>query len=91
MKNDNIYVYLEPLVEELKTLWKGVWTIVVTRADGFQTFLLKTICMWNTHEHPTYGLFMECQVKGYMACPLCGPNMDTICSSHLKKNMYFGH
>ncbi len=77
MKNDNIYVYLEPLVEELKTLWKGVWTIVVTRADGFQTFLLKTICMWNTHEHPTYGLFMECQVKGYMACPLCGPNMDT--------------
>jgi hypothetical protein len=31
------------------------------------------------------------QMKGYMACLLCGLNMDTWCSSHLKKNMYFGH
>jgi hypothetical protein len=77
MKNDNIDMYLEPLVEELETLWKGVWTIDVTRVDGFNYFLLKAICMWNIHDYPTHGLFMGCQVKGYMACPLCGPNMDT--------------
>jgi hypothetical protein len=59
MKNDNIDVYLEPLVEEFKTLWKGVWTIDVTRVDGFQTFLLKAICIWNIHDYPTYGLFMN--------------------------------
>ncbi len=77
MKNDNIYVYLKPSVEESKTLWKGVWIIDVTRAYGFQTFLLKAICMWNIHDYPTYGLFMGHQMKGYMACLLCGLNMDT--------------
>jgi hypothetical protein len=38
MKNENIDVYLEPLVEELKTLWKGVTIIDVTKVDGSQTF-----------------------------------------------------
>ncbi len=47
------------MVEELKTLWKGVWTIDVTRANGSQTILLKAICMWNIHDYPTYGLFMN--------------------------------
>lgn len=91
MKNENINVYLEPLVEELETLWKGVTTIDVTKVDGSQTFLLKAICMWNIHDYLAYGLFVRCQVKGYMACPICGPNVDTRHSSHLKKNVYQGH
>ncbi len=41
--------------------------------------------------YPTYGLFARCQIKGYMTCPLCGPNVDTRGSSHLKKNVYLGH
>jgi hypothetical protein len=91
MKNDNIDVYLEPLVEELETLWKRVTTIDVTRVDGSQTFLLKAICVWNIHDYLAYGLFAGCQVKGYMACPICGPNVNTQQTSHLKKNVYQGH
>jgi hypothetical protein len=43
------------------------------------------------HDYPAYGLFVGYQVKGYMACPLCGPNVETRCSIHLKKNVYLGH
>jgi hypothetical protein len=60
MKNENIDVYLEPLVEELETLWKGVTTIDVIKVDGSQTFLLKAICMWNIHDYLAYGLFARC-------------------------------
>jgi hypothetical protein len=31
MTNENIDVYLKPLVEELNTLWKGVTIIIVTK------------------------------------------------------------
>ncbi len=30
-------------------------------------------------------------MKGYLACFLCGLDMETRCSSHLKKNVYLGH
>jgi hypothetical protein len=91
MKNENIDVYLEPLVAELKTLWKGVTIIDVTKVDGSQTFLLRAICMWNIHDYHAYGLFVKCWVKGYMACLVCGPEVDTRHSSNLKKNVYQGH
>jgi hypothetical protein len=32
-----------------------------------------------------YGLFVGCQIKGYMACLLCSPNVDARLSSQLKK------
>ncbi len=53
--------------------------------------MLKAIYMWNTHDYLAYGLFTGYQVKGYMSCLICGPNMDTWCSSHLKKKVYQGH
>jgi hypothetical protein len=91
VKIENIDVYMELLLKELEMLWKGVITIDVTQPQGSQVFLLLAICVWSIHDYPTYGLFAGCQVKGYMACPLCGPNVDTRCSSHLKKNVYQGH
>jgi hypothetical protein len=35
IKNENIDVYLQPLVEDLEELWEGVPTIDVTRPHGF--------------------------------------------------------
>jgi hypothetical protein len=79
------------LVDELQKLWVGVLVVDVTRLEGFQAFLFKVICMWSIHDYPAYGLFLGYHVKGYMACPLCGPDVDTKCSSHLKKNVYLKH
>jgi len=72
-------------------LWGGVMTIDVTRLEGSWSLCFKVICMWSIHDFPAYGLFARCHAKGYMACPLCGPNVDTQHSSHLKKNVYQGH
>jgi hypothetical protein len=52
---------------------------------------LWNICMQNIHDYLTYGLLVGCQMKGYMACPLRDPMVDTRCSSHFKKNVYQGH
>jgi hypothetical protein len=51
-------------------LWNGVKTY-----DSLQkaTFNLKVMCMWNIHDFPTYGLFVECVTKGNVGCPSCGP------------------
>ncbi len=63
MKNENIDVYLQPLLEKLEMLWAKVMTIDVTRPKGSRSFCLRTICMWSIHDFPTYGLFAKCQVK----------------------------
>jgi hypothetical protein len=57
----NVDVYLEPLIEELHILWKGVSTF-----DAHQgvTFSLKAMCMWNIHDFSAYGLFIGCVTKG---------------------------
>jgi hypothetical protein len=60
IKNDNIDVYLQPLVEELKTLWEGVNTIDVTRLERSNSFCLRAICMWNINDFLAYGLFARC-------------------------------
>ncbi len=91
IRNENIDVYLEPLLEELEILWRGVRAIDVTKPEGSQAFVLKALCMWSLHDYLAYGLFVGCQVKGYMACQLFESNVETQHSIHLKKNLYFGH
>jgi hypothetical protein len=53
-KVKNIDTYLALLVDELKTLWNGVWAY-----DGRKTtrgtprvFKMKAICMWIMHDYP---------------------------------------
>ncbi len=45
MKNDNINVYLEPLVEELEKSWTRVPIVDLTRPQRFQSFVLRAICI----------------------------------------------
>jgi hypothetical protein len=63
-------VYLQPLVEELEWLCEGVKIVDVTRLKESNSFCLRAIYMWNIHDFLAYDLFVGCQVKGYMACPL---------------------
>jgi hypothetical protein len=91
IKNEYIDVYLQSLVEELEELWKGVKAYNVTRPKCSFESMLRVICMWSLHDYIAYGLFVDYQTKGYFACLLCGPKVDTKHSSHLKKNVYLGH
>ncbi len=47
MRSENIDVYLEPLLEELEILWRGVRAVDVKKLKRSQAFVLKTLCMWS--------------------------------------------
>jgi hypothetical protein len=67
--SSNVDVYLQPLVDELHVLWKGVkaWDAYLGAS-----FSLRTMCMWSIHAFPSYGLFASCVTKGHVGCPPCG-------------------
>ena len=102
VKEDNIHVYLAPLIEELQRLWKGVMTTdgsVLENASSSEgsiystnpNFNLRAILMWSIHDFPAYGLLAGQVTKGYRGCPPCGPHVSTRRSKSLGKNVYLGH
>lgn len=65
----NLDIYLRPLIDELKVLWK----------DGLQTwdvatkinFNLRETVMWTINDFPTYGMLVGWSTHGKLACPYC--------------------
>ena len=66
---NNIDVYLEPLIEELKILWEvGVETFdTLTK----QNFNLRATLLWTISDFSTYANFSGWSTKGKLACPSC--------------------
>jgi len=64
MKITNFDVYLEPMVEELHKLWKGVKRLDVLQVQRRREFNLKGILNWIIHDFPGYGLLSSCQHQG---------------------------
>jgi hypothetical protein len=64
----NVDVYLQPLIDELQLLWKGV---VAFDAYLGAKFNLKAICIWSIHDFPTNNLFVGCVTKGRVGYPPC--------------------
>ena len=88
---DNFDVYLEPLLEELLTLWNtGVRTDDAAKYGGSSEFLMKAILLWTIHDFPAYGIVAGCVTKGYKGCPVCGPGTISRRSRALHKNVYEG-
>nr|XP_016457723.1 PREDICTED: uncharacterized protein LOC107781523 isoform X1 [Nicotiana tabacum] len=85
----DIDVYLQPLIAELKELWeKGVETY---DAESNQTFLMRAALLWTVSDFPALSMLSGWSTKGRWACPTC--NYDT-CSQYLKhsrKMCYLGH
>ena len=55
MTGEHLDVYLEPLVEELLQLWKGVSAYDVCQDVGHQKFTLRGMLIWTIHDYPGYG------------------------------------
>lgn len=86
---NDIDVYLQPLVDDLKELWMNG----VSCYDAFRhsTFNLKAVLMWTINDFPAYGNLSGYSTKGKKACPVCG--VET-CSKWLvngKKHVYMDH
>uniref|UniRef100_A0A2N9GHE4 Transposase-associated domain-containing protein n=1 Tax=Fagus sylvatica TaxID=28930 RepID=A0A2N9GHE4_FAGSY len=86
---NDIDVYLQPLIDELKQLWEhGVETYDASLEHNFR---LHAAVLWTINDFPAYAVLSGWSTKGELACPSC--HKDTW-SSRLKygrKHCYMGH
>ncbi|XP_004301411.1 PREDICTED: uncharacterized protein LOC101302366 [Fragaria vesca subsp. vesca] len=81
---NDIDVYLEPLIDDLKELW----TNGVEMYDAYNraTFYLKAILLWTINDFPTYGNLAGLTTKGEFACPVL-PLRHNLDVMHIEKNV----
>ncbi|GKC00963.1 CACTA transposable element, partial [Tanacetum coccineum] len=84
----DIDVYLQPLVKELKTLWKkpGVKTLDVATNTEFR---MRVMLLWTISDFPARSSLSGWSGQGYMACPTC--NDETPSTRVNGKTAYVGH
>lgn len=57
----DIYIYMQPLVDELKELWNiGVQRYDVSSGKNFQ---MHVAILWSIHDFPTYGTVFRLMTK----------------------------
>nr|XP_029144822.1 uncharacterized protein LOC112708962 [Arachis hypogaea] len=89
MPGNNINVYLQPLIKELKELWHdGVQTL-----DRFKNemFTLRAALMWTISDFPGLGNLSRWNVHSKYACPTCNFNTDSYRLKHGAKWCFLGH
>lgn len=87
---NNLDVYLQPLIDDLKKLWEEGEPNVYD-ASSKSHFTLKTVLIWTINDFPAYGNLSGCVNKGYMCCPVCGDDTVGQYLSHGRKMCYLGH
>jgi len=86
---NNIDVYLQPLIDELKELWeKGVET---WDAKVKKNFTLRAVLLWTVNDFPAYAMLSGWSTKGKFACPYCHKDTDYLWLKFGSKHCYMGH
>ncbi|KAL4581922.1 hypothetical protein LXL04_006456 [Taraxacum kok-saghyz] len=76
----NLDVFLQPLVDELKMLFSnGIETYDAHRRVNFQ---MRAVLLWTISDFPAYAMLSGWSTQGYLACPYCS---DKSGSSRLEK------
>ncbi|KAI5324072.1 hypothetical protein L3X38_033145 [Prunus dulcis] len=86
---NDIDVYLEPLIDDLKSLWVGIRGVY--DAHNGEYFTLRAALMWTINDFPAYENLSGCVVKGYKACPICGDDTPSHRLENGHKICYIGH
>ena len=79
-------VFLDPLVEDLLQLWKGVRTY---DALAGKMFNLRAVVLWCIHDYPALGTISGRTTRGFFACTHC--DKKPLSYSLRNKIGYFGH
>ncbi|KAG8363361.1 hypothetical protein BUALT_Bualt19G0014400 [Buddleja alternifolia] len=80
-------VYLQPLIDELKTLWNdGVETYDVSKAQNFQ---MRAAFMWTVSDFSAYGMLSGWSTHGKLACPYCMSRIKSFRLKHGRKPCFF--
>lgn len=86
---NDIDVYLEPLIDDLKELWNN--GVEVYDSFSKSMFNLKAILMWTISDYPAYGNLSGHPTKGRVACPICGVNTCSLWLDSSHKFAFMGH
>ncbi|GJZ72773.1 ribonuclease H-like domain-containing protein [Tanacetum coccineum] len=87
-RND-IDVFLEPLVDDLHTLFEtGVDTYDVSTKNNFT---LRADVLWTINDYPALGTLCGCPYSGFKGCVVCGKDTNCVRLSPLSKQSYVGH
>jgi hypothetical protein len=79
-------VFMEPLMEELQELWKGVKSYDANSPDKFD---LRAAILWCIHDYPALHTLSGRATAGYQACVHCDKEN---CSKKLRNKICFiGH
>ncbi|XP_021823343.1 uncharacterized protein LOC110764642 [Prunus avium] len=86
---NDIYIYLAPLIDDLKDLWNN--GVKVYDAFSKEMFNLKSVLMWTVNDFPAYGNLSGWSTKGRFACPVCRKDTCADWLTHSHKFSYMGH
>lgn len=86
---NDIDVYLQPLIKELKGLWDvKVKTYDISTKENFQ---MHAALMWTINDFPAYGDLFGWNTKGALACPSCNYNTRSRWLKYGGKYCFMGH
>jgi hypothetical protein len=85
---NDVDVYLQPLIDELLQLWKGVETF---DASSQKEFPLCAALLWTINDFPALAYLYGWSTGGTYACPSCGPETKSFHLKKGKKMCYMGH
>lgn len=74
--DNNIDVYLRPLIEELKDLWGH--GLDIYDASKNETFRMHAALLWTINDFPAYAVLSGWSKKGRLACLCCLRDMHNI-------------
>lgn len=81
-------VFIQPLLDELQSLWNGVKAYDICEPIGSREFTLRGMVLWCNHDFPAYGTVAGVRHQGYHACPTCGPEFSGEYSHELNKLVF---
>ncbi|XP_060171510.1 uncharacterized protein LOC132602749 [Lycium barbarum] len=89
MPGNNIDVYLQPLVKELRELWDdGVETFDSSSNEAFR---MRAALMWTISDFPGLGILSGWNTHTGFACPTCNFDSEPCRLRHSKKWCFMGH
>nr|CAE03746.1 OSJNBa0019D11.13 [Oryza sativa Japonica Group] len=87
---NDIDVYLRPLVEDLKLLWKKEG-VTVWDEDKQEEFSLRALLFVTINDWPALSNLSGQSNKGYKACTHCMHETESTYLKHCRKVVYMGH
>ncbi|KAG7542393.1 Transposase-associated domain [Arabidopsis thaliana x Arabidopsis arenosa] len=89
MPGNDIDIYLQPLIQELRELWfDGVPTF---DAASKETFSMRAVLLWTISDFPGLGNLSGWNIYTGLACPSCNYDAIECRLRHGKKYCYMGH